>query len=144
MFTISIESSTNVSWPWSAFFQGAFYQLCEFITGEMVLMGGSNLAPGLDIAPTVSKDSRPCCGTLVHCGYMCQSKFCHLCHLASLFSLCHHTLRRCTLPIHPPYMLAQYWCIAWKNCRKLAKWAIIYSIGCTKANRKLIKHCYAT
>ena len=58
---------------WSAFFQGAFYQLGEVITDEMVLMEGSNWAPGLDIAPTVSKDSRPCCGTLAHRGYMWMS-----------------------------------------------------------------------
>ena len=72
-------------------FQSAFCHPCKLMTEQMMPIAteGSDLAVGLDIAPTVSthlskpcSEYRPIVGTCKHHGH---SKLCHLCCLASLF-----------------------------------------------------------
>ena len=64
-YACSLLPLANINW---FVYQGAFYQLCKFMTGEMAAMDGSNQQWEHDIAPTVSTFlSRLCSGILAHC-----------------------------------------------------------------------------
>ena len=121
-YTCSLPSLANVNWSTfhNPFADHVNTQLVKW-NQWMVLIW--QWGPGM--ASTVGPHlSRPCSKILALCGTCTchsHSKFYYLCHLTSLFTLCHHLPYTMPLPLTPLYTLAQYLWISWNNHQKPSK-----------------------